>query len=587
MRVREAADVVAVVGQYTQLKQVGRRLGRAVPVPRREDAVVLGQRRARASTTASAARPRVTSSRSSVRSSTSTSSARSSGWRPRPASRSATPSSARARAGRRAGPARRGDGAGGRLVPRAAADRRPTPARPAATCGPAGFDGDMVRAATGSAGRPTSGTRWPGRCGLSDDGAARHRPRLPQPSVDRQQDVFRARVLFPIFDARGDPVAFGGRILPGGRRPEVQEHRRRRRCTTRARCSTGSTGRKATIVAGPTRSIVCEGYTDVIGLAPAGAAAGGGHVRHGPHRGPRAAAAAVRPPDGAGLRRRRRRPGGGRAVLRVGAQASRSTSPWPILPDGVDPGDLARPTPTRLRGRGRRAHARSSGSGSTGCSAPAALATPEGRARAAEAALGVDRRAPERARARPVRDGGRRPVPPRRRPAPRVAGRAGAAACTAGDRPRSAPAGCRRAGAACETPGDRGAAAGRRTDPGDVADWLLDEVLFADEHAPWPRYRALAAAATFHDARSTRGRPRGGRAAAAAGGRGDRRRAAATSAARWSRRRPRAALADLRGARRRGRRRRSCSRPVASQKLRESMQAARTGSRPGGRWTSW
>jgi DNA primase len=32
----------------------------------------------------------------------------------------------------------------------------------------------------------------------------------------RMQDFFRGRVLFPIFDVRGDPVAFGGRRLEGG-----------------------------------------------------------------------------------------------------------------------------------------------------------------------------------------------------------------------------------------------------------------------------------------------------------------------------------------------------------------------------------
>ena len=30
----------------------------------------------------------------------------------------------------------------------------------------------------------------------------------------RQNDFFRARVLFPIYDDRNDPVGFGGRILP-------------------------------------------------------------------------------------------------------------------------------------------------------------------------------------------------------------------------------------------------------------------------------------------------------------------------------------------------------------------------------------
>ena len=47
---------------------------------------------------------------------------------------------------------------------------------------------------------------------------------------------------------------------------------------------------------------------------------GRGDVRHGVHRGPRAAAQALRQPGRAGLRRRRRRPGRGRALLRVGAE---------------------------------------------------------------------------------------------------------------------------------------------------------------------------------------------------------------------------------------------------------------------------
>src|SRR5579871_3489515 len=37
---------------------------------------------------------------------------------------------------------------------------------------------------------------------------------------NRQQDFFRGRVLFPIFDPQGDPVSFGGRVLPGGDGPK-------------------------------------------------------------------------------------------------------------------------------------------------------------------------------------------------------------------------------------------------------------------------------------------------------------------------------------------------------------------------------
>ena len=35
----------------------------------------------------------------------------------------------------------------------------------------------------------------------------------------RLQDSFRGRVMFPIFSENGDPVAFGGRILPGSTDP--------------------------------------------------------------------------------------------------------------------------------------------------------------------------------------------------------------------------------------------------------------------------------------------------------------------------------------------------------------------------------
>ena len=88
--------------------------------------------------------------------------------------------------------------------------------------------------------------------------------------ANRQQDSFRARVMFPIFTETGEPVAFGGRILPGlGRSGEVQElggdvDLRQ----VAARC-TGLNWAKADIVAAD-QVIVCEGYTDVIGFHRAG-----------------------------------------------------------------------------------------------------------------------------------------------------------------------------------------------------------------------------------------------------------------------------------------------------------------------------
>ena len=74
---------------------------------------------------------------------------------------------------------------------------------------------------------------------------------------------------------------------------------------------------------------MCEGYTDVIGFHRAGVGAGRRHLRHGPHRGARAAAEALRQPRRAGLRRRRRRPRRGRAVLRVGAGVRAVGRAWP------------------------------------------------------------------------------------------------------------------------------------------------------------------------------------------------------------------------------------------------------------------
>src|SRR5579871_84379 len=43
---------------------------------------------------------------------------------------------------------------------------------------------------------------------------------VPRPG--RQIDAFRGRVMFPIFDAGGKAVAFGGRMLPGGDPPKYR-----------------------------------------------------------------------------------------------------------------------------------------------------------------------------------------------------------------------------------------------------------------------------------------------------------------------------------------------------------------------------
>ena len=82
------------------------------------------------------------------------------------------------------------------------------------------------------------------------------------------QDSFRARVLFPIFDPSGKPVGFGGRVLPGGEGPKYKNSVDNA-VYRKSRMLYGLNWAKQDIVnAGEV--IVCEGYTDVIGFAQAG-----------------------------------------------------------------------------------------------------------------------------------------------------------------------------------------------------------------------------------------------------------------------------------------------------------------------------
>jgi len=85
---------------------------------------------------------------------------------------------------------------------------------------------------------------------------------------NRQQDFFRARVLFPIFDVRGDPVAFGGRRLENGEGPKYRNSPETP-LYSKSRVLYGLNWAKASVVE-TEEVVVCEGYTDVIGLARAG-----------------------------------------------------------------------------------------------------------------------------------------------------------------------------------------------------------------------------------------------------------------------------------------------------------------------------
>ncbi len=84
-------------------------------------------------------------------------------------------------------------------------------------------------------------------------------------------DNFRNRVLFPVFDVRGDPVGFGGRILPGADERSGPKYKNSPESPlyAKSRLLYGLNWAKESIVRSG-EVIVCEGYTDVIGLHAAG-----------------------------------------------------------------------------------------------------------------------------------------------------------------------------------------------------------------------------------------------------------------------------------------------------------------------------
>ena len=85
---------------------------------------------------------------------------------------------------------------------------------------------------------------------------------------NRRQDSFRARIMFPIFDVRGDPVAFGGRALPDGPPPKYRNSPETPLYSKSSVLYGLNWAKTAVVEKGEV--VVCEGYTDVIGLARAG-----------------------------------------------------------------------------------------------------------------------------------------------------------------------------------------------------------------------------------------------------------------------------------------------------------------------------
>lgn len=357
----------------------------------------------------------------------------------------------------------------------------------------------------------------------------------------RLQDAFRARVIFPICDPSGHPVALGGRILPptggatggasvgaGGaeaagagteRRPEPKYKNSSETAVYAKRRTLYALNWAKQDVVATGEVVVCEGYTDVIGCFTAGI--------------PRAVATC-----GTSLAEEHftlLRNFAKRIVLAYDADAAGQSAidrvyEWErrhevevvvaALPRGADPGDLARTDPEALRAAvaGARPFLQFR---VDRVFAAADLTTGEGRARAAEAALEAVAEHPDdlvrdhyvmvvadRARLDPARVRERLEEARRRRPSPRAAGRGGTArggSWTAGDpgppdgdEPPDEP---RRRAPRRSSPADRPGLEALRLavhQPEDVAD-RLDEVLFTDE-LQRQAFRALVAADSLHEA---------------------------------------------------------------------------------------
>ncbi len=209
----------------------------------------------------------------------------------------------------------------------------------------------------------------------------------------RQQDAFRGRVMFPISDERGDWVGFGGRVLPGHEGPKYKNTTTEAEVYDKSRVLYGLHAHRDGIVKAG-EAIICEGYTDVIGYASAEI--------------PRAVATC-----GTALTEEHvtllKRFSADRIVLSfdadaAGLAAAERVYAWEkeygldirvaALPPGVDPDDLARQDPAGLQRaveeavpflRFRLARVLEAGD----------LSTPEGKARVAEAALDVVREHPD------------------------------------------------------------------------------------------------------------------------------------------------------------------------------------------------
>lgn len=206
----------------------------------------------------------------------------------------------------------------------------------------------------------------------------------------RVYDVFRERIIFPIFDQGGRAVALGGRVLPEELRtmtgsPGPKYRNSAESAVYHKRATLYGLNWAKTAITSTKEAVICEGYTDVIGFFAAGvprAVATCGtsltedHVRLLSRFAPRVVLCFDQ--DKAGQN----------AAARLYEWEKRHEIELAVaaLPDGADPADLARTDPDALK------LAISSARPFLGFRVERALAgedlaVPEGRTRAAERAI--------------------------------------------------------------------------------------------------------------------------------------------------------------------------------------------------------
>jgi DNA primase len=86
--------------------------------------------------------------------------------------------------------------------------------------------------------------------------------------ANKVQDSFRGRLMFPIWNTKGDPVGFGGRLLEGGQGPKYKNSAETA-IYQKSRLLYGLNFAKGEIVA-QGEVVICEGYTDVMAFILAG-----------------------------------------------------------------------------------------------------------------------------------------------------------------------------------------------------------------------------------------------------------------------------------------------------------------------------